>query len=254
VDLQRLTRRYGDLVALDELSFTVAEGQTFAFVGPNGAGTTTAMRTMLGVLEPDAGQGAVARTTHERRSAPSRRIHRRGPRTNVFYDSSLDSRHSSSKTLCQFGQQTQHPPTYPPCRCGKTERHARQEQPAVQVRRRQLALNAQTIFAFQAPDPTARSGQRLTRALLSGCPSTRPAGSPCRCACADAGTRGPRWRPRPGGQRSSPRCRPWRCGQGRARPAVVPGDQAASSSKVLAQVDTRERSLGAPVVLEVPDP
>jgi hypothetical protein len=37
-------------------------------------------------------------------------------------------------------------------------------------------------------------------------------------------------------------------------PAVVPGDQSATSSKVLAQVDKRERSLGAPVVLDVPDP
>ncbi len=56
LELQGLTRRYGDLVALDDLSFTVAEGQMFGFVGPNGAGKTTAMRIVLGVLEPDAGQ------------------------------------------------------------------------------------------------------------------------------------------------------------------------------------------------------
>jgi ABC-2 type transport system ATP-binding protein len=56
LELQRLTRRYGNLVALDDLSFTLAEGQTFGFVGPNGAGTTTAMRIIVGVLEPDAGQ------------------------------------------------------------------------------------------------------------------------------------------------------------------------------------------------------
>jgi ABC-type uncharacterized transport system ATPase subunit len=56
LELQGLTRRYGDLVALDDLSFTVAEGQLFGFVGPNGAGKTTAMRIVLGVLEPDAGQ------------------------------------------------------------------------------------------------------------------------------------------------------------------------------------------------------
>jgi ABC-2 type transport system ATP-binding protein len=56
LELQGLTRRYGDLVALDDLSFTVAEGQMFGFVGPNGAGKTTAMRIILGVLEPDAGQ------------------------------------------------------------------------------------------------------------------------------------------------------------------------------------------------------
>jgi ABC-type branched-subunit amino acid transport system ATPase component len=56
LELRGLTRRYGDLVALDDLSFTVAEGQMFGFVGPNGAGKTTAIRIVLGVLEPDAGQ------------------------------------------------------------------------------------------------------------------------------------------------------------------------------------------------------
>jgi ABC-type Mn2+/Zn2+ transport system ATPase subunit len=56
LELQRLTRRYGDLVALDDLSFTVAEGQLFGFVGSNGAGKTTAMRIVLGVLAPDAGE------------------------------------------------------------------------------------------------------------------------------------------------------------------------------------------------------
>ena len=56
LELQGLTRRYGDLVALDDLSFTVREGQLFGFVGPNGAGKTTAMRIILGVLAPDAGE------------------------------------------------------------------------------------------------------------------------------------------------------------------------------------------------------
>jgi ABC-2 type transport system ATP-binding protein len=56
LELQGLTRRYGDLVALDDLSFTVAEDQMFGFVGANGAGKTTAMRIILGVLEPNAGE------------------------------------------------------------------------------------------------------------------------------------------------------------------------------------------------------
>jgi ABC-2 type transport system ATP-binding protein len=53
LELQRLTRRDGDMAALDDLSFTVADGQTFGFIGPNGAGRTTAMG-ILGVLAPDA--------------------------------------------------------------------------------------------------------------------------------------------------------------------------------------------------------
>jgi ABC-2 type transport system ATP-binding protein len=56
LELQGLTRRYGDVVALDDLSFTVREGQMFGFVGPNGAGKTTTMRIVLGVLEPDQGE------------------------------------------------------------------------------------------------------------------------------------------------------------------------------------------------------
>ena len=51
-----LSRRYGDVVALDHLSFSVEPGQLFGFVGPNGAGKTTTMRIILGVLEPDGGE------------------------------------------------------------------------------------------------------------------------------------------------------------------------------------------------------
>jgi energy-coupling factor transporter ATP-binding protein EcfA2 len=56
LELRGLTRRYGDLVALHDLSFTVREGQMFGFVGPNGAGKTTTLRIILGVLEPNAGE------------------------------------------------------------------------------------------------------------------------------------------------------------------------------------------------------
>ncbi|PSL03719.1 ABC-2 type transport system ATP-binding protein [Haloactinopolyspora alba] len=55
LELDRLSRRYGDVVALDDLSFTVRPGQMYGFVGTNGAGKTTAMRIVLGVLSPDSG-------------------------------------------------------------------------------------------------------------------------------------------------------------------------------------------------------
>jgi len=60
--VQGLTRRYGDLVALDDLSFTVAEGQTLELLGPNGTGKTTAMRIVLAVLAPNAGADGYWRT------------------------------------------------------------------------------------------------------------------------------------------------------------------------------------------------
>jgi ABC-2 type transport system ATP-binding protein len=55
LELTDLSRRYGDVVALDGMTFTVQPGQMFGFVGPNGAGKTTTMRIVLGVLEPDHG-------------------------------------------------------------------------------------------------------------------------------------------------------------------------------------------------------
>ena len=55
LELRDLTRRFGDVVALDDVSFSVEAGEMVGFVGPNGAGKTTAMRIALGVLEPDAG-------------------------------------------------------------------------------------------------------------------------------------------------------------------------------------------------------
>jgi ABC-2 type transport system ATP-binding protein len=51
-----LTKRYGDLVAVDELSLEVFQGEVFGFLGPNGAGKTTAINMMCGLLAPDAGQ------------------------------------------------------------------------------------------------------------------------------------------------------------------------------------------------------
>ena len=56
LELIDLRRRFGDVVALDGVSFSVPEGSIVGFVGPNGAGKTTAMRIVLGVLEPDEGQ------------------------------------------------------------------------------------------------------------------------------------------------------------------------------------------------------
>ncbi len=56
LELRELARRYGDVVALDGVSFTVEAGQMFGFVGPNGAGKTTTMRIVVGVLAADRGE------------------------------------------------------------------------------------------------------------------------------------------------------------------------------------------------------
>ena len=53
--VDHLTKRFGSVVALDDLTFEVAPGQVFGFLGANGAGKTTTMRIALGVLEADGG-------------------------------------------------------------------------------------------------------------------------------------------------------------------------------------------------------
>jgi ABC-2 type transport system ATP-binding protein len=56
LEFDGLTKRYGDKVALQDLTFTVRPGEVYGFVGANGAGKTTAMRIALGVLAADAGE------------------------------------------------------------------------------------------------------------------------------------------------------------------------------------------------------
>jgi ABC-2 type transport system ATP-binding protein len=56
LELLDLRRRYGDVVALDGLTFSVPPGQVFGFLGPNGAGKTTAMRAVVGVVSLDGGE------------------------------------------------------------------------------------------------------------------------------------------------------------------------------------------------------
>src|SRR5580658_2864717 len=55
LEFEGLTRRFGDVVALDRLSFTVPPGQVFGFLGPNGAGKTTAMRAVFDLVALDGG-------------------------------------------------------------------------------------------------------------------------------------------------------------------------------------------------------
>jgi len=55
-----LTRKFGDFVACDRITFDVRAGEVFGFLGANGAGKTTAIRMMTGLLSPSGGQATVA--------------------------------------------------------------------------------------------------------------------------------------------------------------------------------------------------
>ena len=59
VRLVGIRKRFGDHVAVDGLSFTVAPGEVFGFLGPNGAGKTTSIRILLDILSPDHGTVSV---------------------------------------------------------------------------------------------------------------------------------------------------------------------------------------------------
>ena len=54
--LEGLTKRFGGRVAVDHVSLTVARGEAFALVGPDGAGKTTTMRLLVGLMDPDEGR------------------------------------------------------------------------------------------------------------------------------------------------------------------------------------------------------
>ena len=56
LEVDRISKRYGDVVALQEMTFEVRAGELFGFVGSNGAGKTTTMRIVLGVLAADQGE------------------------------------------------------------------------------------------------------------------------------------------------------------------------------------------------------
>lgn len=55
-----LTKKYGDVTALDDLTITVHEGEVFGYIGPNGAGKTTTFRILSGLLDPTSGQATIA--------------------------------------------------------------------------------------------------------------------------------------------------------------------------------------------------
>ena len=56
----KLTKKFGDFVATNEISFAVEQGEIFGFLGANGAGKTTAMRMLCGLLKPTSGQAQIA--------------------------------------------------------------------------------------------------------------------------------------------------------------------------------------------------
>jgi len=74
VTVRSLTKRFGDLVAVDDLSFSLEPGTITGFLGPNGAGKTTTLRVLLGLAEPTAGEALVFGRRYRDLDEPARRI------------------------------------------------------------------------------------------------------------------------------------------------------------------------------------
>ena len=74
ISVQGLTKRFGDVLAVDQLHFQVDPGTVVGFLGPNGAGKTTTLRMLLGLVAPTAGTATIAGRPYRELPDPARRV------------------------------------------------------------------------------------------------------------------------------------------------------------------------------------
>ncbi|HWS57468.1 MAG TPA: ATP-binding cassette domain-containing protein, partial [Actinotalea sp.] len=70
--MEHLSKRFGPVQAVDDLSFTVRPGAVTGFLGPNGAGKTTTLRMLLGLVHPGAGTATIGGLTYHELRHPQR--------------------------------------------------------------------------------------------------------------------------------------------------------------------------------------
>lgn len=73
IDVEGLTKRFGDFTAVDRVSFTVERGEVVGYLGPNGSGKTTTIRMLIGLLLPSEGKASVLGFDSEKQSEQIRR-------------------------------------------------------------------------------------------------------------------------------------------------------------------------------------
>jgi ABC-2 type transport system ATP-binding protein len=74
IDVDRLTKRYGKTLAVDDLSFRVEPARVTGFLGPNGAGKTTTLKAILGLVRPSSGTARIGGRLYRQLDSPSRRV------------------------------------------------------------------------------------------------------------------------------------------------------------------------------------
>ena len=80
IEVSHFTKRYGDFVAVDDLSFSIGKGEIFGFIGPNGAGKSTTIRFLATLLAPHRRRRAGGRLLGHGRAdvgPPRHRLHAR---------------------------------------------------------------------------------------------------------------------------------------------------------------------------------
>jgi ABC-2 type transport system ATP-binding protein len=74
VSVRALTKRFGDVVAVEDVTFSLGAGTVSGFLGPNGAGKTTTLRLLLGLARPTAGDALVFGCRYDELDSPARRV------------------------------------------------------------------------------------------------------------------------------------------------------------------------------------
>lgn len=74
IEVKSLTKRFGSVVAVDDLSFSVVPGRVTGFLGPNGAGKTTTLRALLGLVQPTSGSALINGHRYKELRSPAKTV------------------------------------------------------------------------------------------------------------------------------------------------------------------------------------
>jgi heme ABC exporter ATP-binding subunit CcmA len=86
IEVQNLTKRFGDFTALDDVSFTVEQGETVALLGPNGSGKTTTLKCLVGLTIPSSGNISVGGHDLRTQAREAKRLMSYLPQRIAFHD------------------------------------------------------------------------------------------------------------------------------------------------------------------------
>lgn len=74
IEIEWLTKRFGPVIAVDHLDFTLGSGQLVGFLGPNEAGKTTTLQMLLGLVTPTAGRATIGGRAYRQLDQPLRHV------------------------------------------------------------------------------------------------------------------------------------------------------------------------------------